>query len=111
MAALGDSTDLARGVPRIPSRGILLRRIDDVDQMMRNSLLLFDGNFVGTDVEAAIHRGRIARDDLAAEAARERYRKGALSRGRRADDRNERRARQGQKRRAIAYTAIAENAR
>ena len=36
--------------------------------MVRNAALLGDGHLVGADVEAAVDRGRVAVDDLAAEA-------------------------------------------
>ena len=73
---------------RVPRGRIDLGRPDDVDQMMRNAALLGRRHLVGADVDAAVHGGRIARDDFAAEAPRDRQAERALAGGRGADDRD-----------------------
>ena len=55
------------GIARVARRRVDLGRLDDVDEVMRDALLRFGRHLVGADVEAAIDRGRIAVDDLAAE--------------------------------------------
>jgi hypothetical protein len=70
--------------------------------MMRNPLLLAGRHLVGPDVEAPIDGRRIARDDLAVEAARQRDCERAFPGGGRTDDGDEGRACQSQNRRAIA---------
>ena len=69
--------DLARG-------RVFLGRVDNVNEMMRNTALLAQRHLVGADVEAAIHRGRIAADDFAAIPDGELQRERALACGRRA---------------------------
>ena len=72
-------------------RGVLVGRIDDVDEVMRNALLLRERHLVGADVEAAIHGGRIAIDDLAAELVSQRNRQRALANRRRTENRDDER--------------------
>jgi hypothetical protein len=100
-----------RRLPRVARGGVLVGWLDDVDKMMRDSLLIVDRNLVCSNVETAIDGGRIAGDDFAAEMPRERDRQRTLSRGSRSDDGNEWWRGQSQSRRAIAYTVIAVNAR
>ena len=57
--------------------------------MVRNAALLRRRHLVGPDIEPAIHGGRIAIDDLAAESLGDRQRQGTLARRGRAKDRNE----------------------
>ena len=90
LAARGDVADRRRRFARVARRRVLLGRIGDVDQMVRNALLLGERHLVGADVEAAIHGGRVAADDFAVEAARERDAERALAGRGRADDRDER---------------------
>src|SRR3954465_11743614 len=59
--------------------------------MMRDALLFGSGNLVGADVEAAIHRGRIAADDLAVVVPRERDGERALPDCGRTEHRDQRR--------------------
>ena len=92
-AARVDVADHRRRVARVLRRGVLVGRIDDVDQVMRDAAPLGDRHLVGADVEAAIDGGRIAVDDLAAEALGERQRQRALAgRGRPEDGDDERRS-------------------
>ena len=81
----------ARGVARVLRRRVLLGRIDDVDQMMRDAAAIGVGNLVGADVEPAIDRGRIAVDDLAAVALGDRQRQRALARRGRTENRDDER--------------------
>ena len=61
-------------------------------EVMRDAAPLGQRHLVGADVEAAIHGGRVAVDDLAAEPLGERQRQGALAgRGRTEDGDDERR--------------------
>ena len=55
-------------VARELRRGVLVGRIGDVYQVMRDAAAIGRRNLVGTDVESAIHGGRITVDDLAAVA-------------------------------------------
>ena len=89
-----------RRVARVPRRRVLLGRIGDVDQVMRDAALLGERHLVGADVEAAVDRGRIAVDDLAAEAAGQRDAERALAGRGRAEDRDEPRRAHGRERRA-----------
>ena len=61
-----DVANDALGVARELRRGVDLRRIGDVDQVVRDAALLVSGHLVGADVEAAIDGGGVAVDDLAA---------------------------------------------
>ena len=76
-----------RRIARELRGGVLLGRIDDVDEMMRNAAALGSRDLVGADVEAAIDRGRIAVDDLAVEPLGERERQRALAGRGRPEDR------------------------
>ena len=78
------------GVARKLRRGVLVRRLDDVDQVMRDAAAIGGRDLVGADVEAAVHRRRIAIDDFAAEPLRNRERQRTFSRGGRTQNRNER---------------------
>ena len=51
-------------VSREMRRGVVLRGTDDVDQVVRNALLLLGRHLVGANVEAAEESGRIAIDDF-----------------------------------------------
>ena len=74
---------------RVARRGVDLGRLDDVDEMVRDALLRLGRHLVGADVEAAIDRGRVAGDDLAAEVTRHRQRQRRLAGGRRSEDGDE----------------------
>ena len=78
-AARVDVADRRRRIARVLRRRVLVRRLDDVDQVMRDAALLGDRHFVGADVEAAIHRRRVAVDDLAAMPLGDRQRERALA--------------------------------
>ena len=65
------------------------RSIGNVDEMVWNPSLLGQRDFVGADVETAINGGRIAVDNLAPAARRERHRQRALAGRRRPEDRDE----------------------
>ena len=67
------------GVARVLRRRVLVGRIDDVDQVVRNAAPLGQRHLVGADVEAAIDRRRVAVDDLAAEPLGQRQRQRALA--------------------------------
>ena len=83
-----DVADRRRRVARVLRRGVLGRRLDDVDEMVRDTATLGDRQLVGADVEAAIHGGRVAVDDLAAVALGERERQSTLAGRRRPENRN-----------------------
>jgi hypothetical protein len=53
------------GVARVLRGGVVLYRVDDVDQMMRDAAPVGLGDLVRADVESAVDRCRIAVDDLA----------------------------------------------
>ena len=75
-----------RGFARVACRGVLLSRIGDVDQMMRNPASIGDAQLVGADIEPPIHGRRIAIDDFAPESLAERQRERALPGGGRSQD-------------------------
>src|SRR5437867_3992854 len=77
-------------VARKLRRGVLVGRLDDVDKVVRDAAAIGGRDLVGADVEAAVHRRRIAVDDFAAEPLRDGQGQGALSRRSRAENRNER---------------------
>jgi hypothetical protein len=85
-SARGDLTNDRGRIAAIARRGILFGGFDDVDEMMRDAALLRERDFVRADVEAAIHGRRIATDDLAVEALRQRKPQRALPRRRWPDD-------------------------
>ena len=60
--------------------GIRVRRIDDVDQMMRDPRTRRGVGLRGSDVHAPVDLGGIDADDLAAQALRKLERKRALAR-------------------------------
>jgi hypothetical protein len=69
----------------------LRRRIDlswirHVDQVMRDTAAVLRGYLVGADIESAIHRSRIAVDDLPVMALGQREAQRALARRRRTED-------------------------
>jgi hypothetical protein len=74
-----DVADEPLGVLGKLRRGVVVRGIGDVDQMMRDTALRLERHLVGADVEAAIDRRRIAVDDLAAVAFGEREPERTLS--------------------------------
>ena len=82
----------ARG--RVPGKGrccIGGGWVRDVDEMVRNAVLLRNGDLVGSDVESAIDGGGITVDDLAPEPRRQREAERTLPGGGRAqhgDDRS-----------------------
>ena len=81
--------NLANHPSRIASvmrRRVFVGRIDDVDEVMRDPLPLHHRHLVGADVEAPVHGGRIAVDDLAAEPVSQRNRQGALANGGRTEN-------------------------
>ena len=94
--------DDTRRITRITRCRVLLRRIDDIDQVVRNAVLLRRGNLVGPDVEPPIDGSGIAGDDFPVEPLRERDGECAFSCSRGADDRDEWGTRQDQMRRASA---------
>ena len=79
-----------RRIAREVRRGVLVGRIGNVDQVMRNATALLDRNFVGADVEAAIYRRGIAVDDLAIETFGNGEAQRTLASGCRAEDCDER---------------------
>jgi len=87
--ASGDAAYDRRRVLRVAGCGVDLRRLRDVDQVVRDALLLVERHLVGADVDAAEHRGRIAGHDLAAEVARQGDAECALPRRGRAEDGDE----------------------
>src|SRR5206468_6021068 len=86
LAARVHVANYRRGVARVLRRGVLLGRIDDVDQVMRDAAAIGRRDLVGADVEAAIDGGRIAIDDLAVEALGEGQGQRALPGRGRAED-------------------------
>ena len=80
-AARGDVANHRRGLARIAGGRIFLQWIGDVDEMVGDALPLGVRHLVRADVEAAVHRGRIAADDLAAEIAGQGDSKRALADG------------------------------
>src|SRR5207253_1786788 len=80
MATSVNRTDGGRRVARILRRRVLLGGLRDVNQVMRDAVLLLDPDLVRADVESAVDRSRVAVDDLAAVAGRECQRQRALSR-------------------------------
>ena len=70
-SACVDVLDGCQRISRVPRRRVLLGRLDDVDQMMRDAALLLRRHLVGADIEAAVDGGGIAADDLAAAPQRQ----------------------------------------
>ena len=64
---------------RVPRSGVLLHRVGNVDEMMKDSAALIERDLVGTDVESTIDRRRIAADDFATEPLRQRDAERALT--------------------------------
>ena len=83
-----DRANRRGGVARKLRGGVLLGRLDDVDEVVRNAALLRLRQLVGADVEPAVDRGRVAVDDLAAVLLGERERQRALA-GRRGPENGE----------------------
>ncbi len=77
-----DVADRVGRVARELRRRVLVGRIGDVDQVMRDAAPVGRRHLVGADVEAAIDGGRIAVDDLAAEALGKRERRARSCRSR-----------------------------
>jgi hypothetical protein len=73
-------------IARVSRRRVFVSRLDNVDQMMRNTAALRERHFVGADVESAIYRGRVAADDFAAAPQCELDAERALARGGRTED-------------------------
>src|SRR5262245_57473972 len=67
----GNVANNLRRFPRVARGRILLRRIDHIHHVMRNTGLLRERHLVGADVEAAVHGRRIAAHYLAAKTLRE----------------------------------------
>src|SRR5881397_3819845 len=80
-----------RGVPRVLGCRVLVHRINDVDQVMRDAAPGFERHFVCTDVESSIDGRRVAVDDLAVVALGQRERQRAFAGRRRTEYRNEQR--------------------
>ena len=66
-------------VARVLRRGVDLGRVGDVDQVVRDALPIGGRQLVGADVEAAVDRGRVAVEDLAAEPVGQRQRRARSS--------------------------------
>ncbi len=81
-----DVADRGSSVAGILRGRILRGRLDDVDEMVRDTTLFGQWDLVGADVESTIDRGRIAIDDLAATALGERESECALPRRGRTQD-------------------------
>ena len=73
-----DVADRGRGIARVLRGRVVVGRIGDVDQVVRDAAPIADRDLVGADVEAAIDGGRVAVDDLAAVALGDRQRQRAL---------------------------------
>ena len=71
---------------RIARDGVIFRGVGDVDHMVRHALHLFRRWLGRADVHAAVDLHRVGRDDLAAQALRERHAERGLARGGRAGD-------------------------
>ena len=82
-AARVNIADGCRSVMRKLSGRVHLRRIRDVDEMVRNPAPGLHRQLVGADVEATIDRRRIAVDDFAAVPLSQREAERAFPRGRR----------------------------
>jgi hypothetical protein len=81
----------ARGIPGVLGRRVFGCGIDDVDQVMRDTAPIAGGDLVGADVEAPVHRGRVAVDDLTSTRGGQRQRQRALPRSRRPENRDDER--------------------
>jgi hypothetical protein len=88
-AARDHLTDDPARILSVLRSSVLARRINDVDQMMRDAATLGRRHLVGADVEAAVDGCRVAVDDLAAVALGSRERERALSGRRRSEDRDQ----------------------
>ena len=69
MSALRDFFQSGAGLAGVFAGGERARRIDDIDQMMRDAGAIFARGFGGADFEVAIDSNRVATDDLAARIA------------------------------------------
>ncbi len=76
-----DVFDSGRCVACVPGRCVLLIRLNDVDEMMRNAAPLVSRHFVRADVKPPIDGCGIAADDFAPMPGREIDRERALARG------------------------------
>src|ERR1700674_3350142 len=77
----------------IASRGCIVPRPKDVDQVMRDATSIGGAWFCSANIKAAIKLRRIASHDFSAEPLRELYTECRLSRRRRTNDGNERQER------------------
>src|SRR4051794_39973252 len=89
LSARGDISNHRASFTSVARGRVLVRRIGNIDEMVRNSLLLAGWDFVCADIEPSIHGGRIAADDLALETACERNAQCALAGCGRTDNRDE----------------------
>jgi hypothetical protein len=89
LAARVNVGDHRSGVSSIPRRGVLLGGIGNVDEVMRDAAPFSHRDLVGADVEASIHGGRVAVDDLAVESFGDGDSERALPRRGRPEDRDE----------------------
>jgi hypothetical protein len=72
--------------------GVHLRRVSEINEVMPDSAALLDGQLVGADVEASVHRGGIAVDDFSIVPFREAETEGTLSGSGRTEDGHNNRA-------------------
>jgi hypothetical protein len=84
--------DGSHRVADVLCRRVLLERLDDVDDVMRDTSPLSDRHLVGADVEATVDGGGIAADDFAAACQRDVDPKRALAGSGRPKDGEDRRA-------------------
>jgi hypothetical protein len=75
-----DVADRGGRIARVLRRGVVVGRLGDVDQVVRDAAAIGDGDLVGADVEPAVDGGRVAVDDLAAVTLGDRQRQRALPR-------------------------------
>src|SRR5262249_6066155 len=91
-AARGDALDDGTGLPRPPAGGERLPGICDVDRVIGDLRPLLSRRLGGADVETAINREGVRRNDLPAEPERDLVRGGALAGPGSAEDDEKRRS-------------------
>ena len=92
------AADFPEHLPRLASifaGGHEVSGIDEVEEVVGSAGAFIDIGLGGADIELAIHRDRIAVDDLALEFLRERQRQRRFSAGRRTKDHNQQRLGRG----------------
>ncbi len=85
-ASRRDVPDGACRLACVACRGVLLERVGDVNQVMRDAATLGQRHLVGPDVESTIHGGRIAAHDFSTEPGGESDAERALAGGGGAED-------------------------